>query len=104
MKGEKVRQAIFLINLKTQDNEEVRLQIEELTNCKVYSFISFEEAALYQALNPSLIIYSSKRTFDLENFSFKRNVKVLDLSILTIQDGKQHLKKHSNLNELLSQL
>lgn len=94
-------QVIFLINAKGFKSESLRNKLESLTQCKVYDFINFEEASLYTPLRPDLIIYSSHQTHDLDRFKFKRQFKLIDIAAKANQEGKHHIRKHTNLNELL---
>ncbi len=98
MKQSKV---IFLINSKDFKNETIRVKLEELTHCKVYDFINFEEASLYSSLKPDVIIYSSNHTKDVDQFRSKGRCKLIDIASKANQKGKNHIRKHSNLLGLL---
>lgn len=97
-------QVIFLINSKEFKNDSIRVKLEELTHCKVYNFMNFEEASLYSSLKPDLIIYSSNHTFDLNRFKLNRKFKLINIATKANEEGKDHIRKHSNLQELFDTL
>lgn len=92
---------IFFINAQKANCESVRLKLEDLTNCKVYTFKSFEEASLYTALNPNLIIYTSVDDSKINLLSLPKSVKIINLSQRSVQTGKEHIRPFSNLKEIL---
>lgn len=86
------QEVIFLIDSPIFERNIFSLTLEKFTDCRVFSFFSFEEALLYKDLNPSLVVYDSSENLDLSTIG--ENTKAV---VLVPEDGPLEVSDKTNL-------